>query len=129
MRKVTLILALAFFSGCATITTGSRQDITIYTKPENAKVFINGNKVGEGTCTVEVQKKKKNTIIVKADGYETAQIRTNRQVRAGYAVANIGMCFIPMVNFFGIPSLIVDACTGAWMIQDEDEYHFDLEKK
>jgi hypothetical protein len=34
-----------------------------------------------------------------------------------------------MVNFFGIPSLIIDACTGAWMIQDEDEYHFDLDKK
>jgi hypothetical protein len=39
------------------------------------------------------------------------------------------MCFVPYVNFFGLPSLIVDACTGAWYKQEEDEYYFDLDKK
>jgi len=39
------------------------------------------------------------------------------------------MCFVPYVNFFGLPSLIIDACTGAWYKQEESDYYFDLDKK
>jgi hypothetical protein len=129
MRKVLLVLSLIVFTGCATITSSTKQEISIQVKPDHAKVYVNGNKVGEGTCTAEVPVKKRNTIIVKADGYENAQIKTNRQIRPGYLIGNIGMSLVPFVSFFGIPSLIVDACTGAWFKQEEDEYYFDLEKK
>jgi hypothetical protein len=129
MRKTLLLIALATLTSCATITSSTKQEVSINVKPDHAKVYVNGSKVGEGSCTAEVPVKKRNTIVVKADGYENAQIKTNRQIRPGYLIGNIAMCFVPMVNFFGIPSLITDACTGAWYKQDETEYYFDLDKK
>lgn len=129
MKKFLFIIALLSLTSCATITSSMKQEVSINVKPDHAKVYVNGNKVGEGTCSVEVPVKKRNTIIVKAEGYENVQIKTQRQIRPGYLIANIGMCIIPYVNFFGLPSLIVDACTGAWYRQEEDEYYFDLDKK
>lgn len=129
MKSIFAIIALALLTSCATITSSMKQEVTINVKPDHAKVYVNGNKVGEGSCSVEVPVKKRNTIIVKAEGYENAQIKTQRQIRPGYLIGNIGMCFVPYVNFFGLPSLIVDACTGAWYKQEEDEYYFDLDKK
>ena len=129
MNKVLLVLGMVAFTGCATITSSRTQEISINVKPDHAKVYVNGNKVGEGTCTADVPVKKRNTIVVKSDGYENAQIKTNRQIRPGYLIGNIAMCCVPMVNLFGIPSIIVDACTGAWYRQEEDEYYFDLDKK
>lgn len=129
MKKFLFIIALLSLTSCATITSSMKQEVSINVKPDHAKVYVNGNKVGEGTCNVEIPVKKRNTIVVKAEGYENVQIKTQRQIRPGYLIANIGMCFIPYVNFFGLPSLIVDACTGAWYRQEEDEYYFDLDKK
>lgn len=129
MKSIFAIIALALLTSCATITSSTKQEVSINVKPDHAKVYVNGNKVGEGSCTAEVPVKKRNTIIVKAEGYENAQIKTQRQIRAGYLIGNIGMCFVPYVNFFGLPSLIIDACTGAWYKLEEDEYYFDLDKK
>ena len=129
MKKTLLIIALATLTSCATITSSMKQEVTITVKPDHAKVYVNGNKVGDGTCVAEVPVKKRNTIVVKAEGYENAQIKTNRQIRPGYLIGNIGMCFVPYVNLFGLPSLIIDACTGAWYKQEESDYYFDLDKK
>ena len=129
MKKVLLVLGMVAFTGCATITSSRTQEISINVKPDHAKVYVNGLKVGEGSCFTEVPVKKRNTIIVKADGYENVQIKTYRQIRTGYLLGNIAMCCVPVVNLFGIPSLITDACTGAWYRQEEEEYYFDLDKK
>lgn len=106
------------------------QEIYISAKPESAKVYVNNQKVGEGGDIItQVRRNKRNTITVKAEGYESISTRTYRQIRPGYLLGNIGMCLVPYVNFFGIPSIIVDACTGAWYKQEQDEFYFDLDKK
>ncbi len=129
MKNLVLLVTVLFLTSCATITSSTKQEIYISAKPENARIYVDNNKVGEGATTVEVVRKKRHEIVVKAEGYETGRIRTSRSLRAGYAVANITMCFIPYVNLFGLPSTLVDAITGAWYKQDEDEYFFDLDKK
>jgi hypothetical protein len=129
MKKLSAIIIALSLTSCATITSNMKQEIYISAKPDHASVYVDGQKVGSGDVVTDVRRNKRHTITVKADGYETITTRTYRQIRAGYVVGNIGMCLIPYVNLFGLPSLIVDACTGAWYKQEKDEFHFELDKK
>lgn len=129
MKKITAIIIALSLTSCATITSSMKQEIYISAKPEQASVYVDGLKVGSGDVVTEVRRNKRHTITVKAEGYESITTRTYRQVRTGYLLGNIAMCAVPYVNLFGLPSLIVDACTGAWFKQEEDSYYFDLDKK
>jgi len=129
MKKLSAIILALSLTSCATITSNMKQEIYISAKPDHASVYVDGQKVGSGDVVTDVRRNKRHTITVKADGYETITTRTYRQIRAGYMVGNLVMCAVPYVNIFGLPSLIVDACTGAWFKQEEDSYFFDLDKK
>jgi len=129
MKKITAIIIALSLTSCATITSNMKQEIYISAKPEQAYVYVDGLKVGSGDVVTDVRRNKRHTITVKAEGYESITTRTYRQVRTGYLLGNIAMCAVPYVNLFGLPSLIVDACTGAWFKQEEDAYYFDLDKK
>jgi hypothetical protein len=129
MKKISLIIIALSLSSCATITATKKQEVLISAKPEHASVYVDGQKIGSGDVIAELKRNKRHTISVKAEGYQTMTTRTYRQVRTGYLLGNIAMCFVPYVNIFGLPSLIVDACTGAWYKQEKDEFHFELDKK
>jgi len=100
---IILFTACIIFQGCATILGGSKDNTRVKQGiPENAKVYCNGNYIGQAPQTVRVQKSARqgnSYIEIKADGYQTSRIDLTRKVSIGY--------------------LVLDICTGAvWLAVD-----------
>ena len=109
--KKTLVSGLIFstllMSSCATILDGNRNasHVKIGT-PTNAKVFYNGEYMGEAPCRVPISKsfkKGESKIEIKADGYEMATVTMTRKVSVGFVLLDI--CT-------GVFPLIIDFATG-----------------
>jgi hypothetical protein len=66
-----LLFAVVFLSGCATLVNGTRQDIRIVSEPAGAKVFVDGELVGESPVTVAMTRDEYHTVEIQKDGYET----------------------------------------------------------
>ncbi|MGJ8641331.1 MAG: PEGA domain-containing protein [Opitutaceae bacterium] len=69
-RSVVLSLLAIWFSGCAAVTTGQYQKISINSEPPGAKVLVDG--VDEGVTPIEVQMVRKTSHLVELilDGYD-----------------------------------------------------------
>lgn len=65
-------------SGCSTIISGSKQEMSFQTSPEDVIVTVNGRILGKAPLTVQLDKKKDQTVIFSKDGYKpiTMQLTT-----------------------------------------------------
>jgi len=128
MKRVIIILlsilVAGAFSSCATIFNGSKTKIHVENgTPPNAKVYVDGNYVGTAPCKTKIPKTIKDAqhvIDIKADGYETATVTTNRKLSVGYLVLDI---------FTGIIWTAVDFATGNIYLQKPKKIEYNLEKK
>ena len=88
-----LLIASILFSSCATILSGGKTKIRVYDgMPPNAQVYVDGNYVGTAPCKFKVHKTMKNAqhkIDIKATGYETQTVTTNRKFSAGFFILDI----------------------------------------
>ena len=76
MKNLLLILSiLIFISSCATIMTGKTQEVTFDSEPQGAEVAVNGRVIGKTPTTIQLDKKKDQTVSFKLEGYKT-QTRT-----------------------------------------------------
>jgi len=116
LKKINLFFILLFvfatyLQSCALITAG-KQVLPIQTQPKDASIYIDGLKVGTGNYLAILPRKYKKPVIeVKKEGYETVNIVLHKKVRTGYLVGDIVQLLL--VPFWGLPSIIVDASTGA----------------
>ena len=112
------------FSSCATIFNGAKTKIHIKDgTPPNANVYVDGNYKGTAPCKVKISKTIANaqhTIDIKADGYETQTITTNRKLSAGYLVLDI---------ITGVVWTAIDFATGNIYLQKPNKIEYNLEKK
>ena len=120
---MALITAIAF-SSCATIFNGSKTKIHVKDGiPSNANVYVDGNYIGTAPCKAKIPKTIKNaqhTIEIKAEGYETQTITTNRKLSVGYLVLDI--CT-------GIVWTAIDFATGNIYLQKPKKIKYNLMKK
>lgn len=116
-----LLIASILFSSCATILSGGKTKIRVYDgMPPNAQVYVDGNYVGTAPCKFKVHKTMKNAqhkIDIKATGYETQTVTTNRKFSAGFFVLDI---------FTGVLWLVVDFATGNLYKQKPKKIHYNL---
>jgi hypothetical protein len=65
-------------TGCASIITGSSQEMTFKSQPEEATVSVNGRILGKTPLTVRLDKKSNQAVIFEKDGYksQTMQLET-----------------------------------------------------
>ncbi|MFO7869249.1 MAG: trypsin-like peptidase domain-containing protein [Bacteroidales bacterium] len=72
MKKILFALTtLIIFSGCATMLLPRHQPITLKTKNKDAEVYINNEKVGEGSqISKRIRKKGTSQIVVKTPEYK-----------------------------------------------------------
>jgi hypothetical protein len=106
---------VVWLSGCATIFTGSNDNITFKSVPEGAKVEINGNSVGRTPVTVPVKRAlTPPQVMLKLDGYDQRSILLQN-----------GFNGISILNIFFWPGFIVDAATGTLMKYDVVTYEGD----
>jgi hypothetical protein len=110
---VLIPLVALYFSSCATLISGTSQNIKVKSHPEGAQVFINGqNTYYQTPCKVQVNRRQKPTqdnkrnelnIQVRKEGYENADLR----VHSSFNVVTAGNVVVGFVPF------IVDWVSGA----------------
>ncbi|MEP5340760.1 MAG: PEGA domain-containing protein [Algibacter sp.] len=102
--KTFLLSHILLFSSCATIITGSRQNVEISSTPSSAKVFINEIEIGQTPVEKQLKRNQDYQLVLKLDGYKTYNTKLERKFNAWY-IGNIA--------FGGLIGLIVDPITGA----------------
>ena len=115
--SITIIL---FFSSCATILQGSKQNISITSDPPTAKIYVDEEYLGTGHADAKLKRNQSHTIMSKQDDYITRYITVDNHLQAGWLIADI---------LFGILPLGIDAGTGSFNAFDKNHYIIQMEKK
>jgi hypothetical protein len=121
-------VALASASGCASIVSGRRADVTVQSNPPNAAVVIHdkhGQTVAQATTPGVVSLKRgdgpfrraKYTATIAKPGYQTAQVPIGSSLNP-WTAGN--------VVFGGVPGLVVDPYTGAMWKPNPSEISLNL---
>lgn len=122
MKKVFTVVAVSatlMFSSCATIFTGTRQNVQINTSPPAADIEVDGIKVGVTPMAVSLKKGfTGQTVSLKLEGYETKMFQPTTDFNA-----------VAVLNFIGLIGWGVDAATGAMMKYNPKVYEIQLDKK
>jgi len=76
---LVLALSLPVFSGCASIVSGSKQELSFQSTPDGASVTVNGRIIGKTPITTQLDKKADQTVVFSKDGYKpvTMQLTTS----------------------------------------------------
>jgi hypothetical protein len=114
------IVGLLLTSACATLFKGPTEKVNFSSNPEGAKIYVNGQMIGETPYQMNLSSKDTHTIEFRKEGYETRTYVINSKMAAGYLVLDILFGFIPV---------IVDAATGAWMTLETASVMAQLEAK
>lgn len=102
--------AMLLLAGCATVVSGTSQDLSVNTNPPGANCTVNrqGQKIGQVSPTPGIAKVDKTrddiTLVCDKDGYQEATYI----VRSGLETATLGNVFIG-----GLIGVGIDAATGA----------------
>jgi hypothetical protein len=92
--------------GCASIVSGSAQEMTFESEPEGATVMLDGNVLGKTPLTTTVKKKSRRVVSFVKDGYQsqTMQLTTSLD---GWFWGNF------IFSYFGPFSSTTDGVSGA----------------
>ncbi|MEP1490374.1 MAG: PEGA domain-containing protein [Algibacter sp.] len=102
--KSILLSSVILLSSCATIISGSRQNVEITSEPSSAKVYINEIEIGNTPVQKNLKRNQEYQLILKLDGYKTYETKLEKKFNAWY-IGNIA--------FGGLIGIIIDPITGA----------------
>jgi hypothetical protein len=106
---MTMAFALTM-AGCATVTRGTTDQITVTSEPPNAQVTTSLSQACTTPCTFTVGRKDEFTVKIAAPGYKAQEIPvTTRVANAGV----VGMAGNMVVG--GVVGVAVDATSGAML--------------
>ncbi len=116
LRLLAGITCAVALSGCATITGGSKEAITINSAPSGALVKVDGEMHYTTPTSIELPRGRDHYLVITKHGYEPADIKLTRSFRA---LPTIGGNILWL-----IPGVIVDGFTGGmWKF---DRNHIDV---
>lgn len=107
MKKTIISSSLALtllVSSCATIVSGSKQNVKFSSNPSSATIFIDEVEVGKTPFEIKLARKSEHSVVLKLDGYQTYETKLTKKFNGWY----IGNIF-----FGGLLGLIIDPITGA----------------
>lgn len=102
--RTFLLSSFLFLLSCATIISGSRQNVEITSEPSSAKVYINEIEIGQTPVQKSLKRNQEYQLILKLDGYKTYETKLEKKFNAWY-IGNIA--------FGGLIGIIIDPITGA----------------
>lgn len=111
MRIVGIVALCAVAGGCASVTRGTTENLTIVSTPPGAEATISGldNPTACVTpCTVVVKRNADIAVSVAKEGYDPQVVQLTREVPATGAAG-----FAGNVILGGLVGMGVDAATGA----------------
>ena len=123
MKKVVLMM-IAFtvlvFTSCATILSGTSDEIRFDSDPEGASIMLDGLKLGKTPATVTIKRPGfgNKEITLKLDGYEDRTFMLQKEFNT------MAIC-----NLAGWPGWVIDIITGSVMKYSKTNYDLDLEPK
>jgi len=118
MRFTTLVLILVMLAGCATIISGTSDEISFSTNADPVRVYIDGLNVGDTPLKVPVEKKvgKGRLVRFEKTGYKTQEFHLKNK--------------FDTVAILDITSVVtsggIDVLTGAVMEYDPKKYHVEM---
>ena len=123
MKKVILMMIVftAFvFTSCATILSGTSDEITFNSDPGGASIMLDGLKLGKTPATVSIKRPGfgNKEITLKLDGYEDRTFMLQKEFNT------MAIC-----NLAGWPGWVIDIITGSVMKYSKTNYDLDLDPK
>lgn len=104
VRTIVAAIALLSASGCATISGGTSETVTINSVPPTAAITIDGGATYTTPASVSLSRKNDHTIAVEKDGYKKATVSLGREFRTGATIfGNI---------LWLLPGVVVDGFSG-----------------
>lgn len=115
----TLLLFAGFLiASCATLFTGTKDDISFKSTPPGAVVYKDGIELCKTPCTIKMKRSLSNSNIeMKLDGYETRVFKMDKALN-----------IVSVINLGNLLGWAIDAATGAIMKYDRKDYNFELSK-
>ena len=123
MKKVVLMM-IAFtvlvFTSCATILSGTSDEIRFDSDPEGASIMLDGLKLGKPPATVTIKRPGfgNKEITLKLDGYEDRTFMLQKEFNT------MAIC-----NLASWPGWVIDILTGSVMKYSKTNYDVDLDAK
>ncbi len=116
VRTMVIPICLLVFAGCASIISGTKQDVTISSSPGSANIVIKSSKgieVFRGATPVRVELKRKYSyqVSIALPGYREENVYIDNNFNAWY-LGNI-ICG-------GLIGLVIDAINGAMYTLEPD---------
>jgi hypothetical protein len=116
LTNIKLLGFILLLSGCATLFTGTDDDIRFESDPAGAMVFINGLEKGTTPTTVSVKRSINDVnIALQLDGYETRQFVLEKEFNKA-----------SFFNLFNVLFWAVDAVSGSLMKHAPQYYEITL---
>jgi len=69
-----LAFILALIGGCATIVSGTTQEVSFQSNPEGAKVTVSGRVIGKTPVTLQLKREKGQSLAFEKEGYEAHDV-------------------------------------------------------
>lgn len=122
MKKTIISSSLALVlltSSCATIISGSKQNVKFSSNPTTATIFIDEIEVGKTPFEIKLARKSEHSVMIKLEGYQTYETKLTKKFNAWY-VGNILLG--------GLIGLIIDPITGAMYNLTPDQVNAQMNK-
>jgi len=121
MYLMLVVLTFSLLVGCASIITGTSDQVAFNSNPAGAKVTIHpGNVTGVTPFSSKLSKGKEYTCTAEKVGHQTQTLSIGKTFN-GWFVGNL------LIG--GIIGGIIDIATGAWFNLDRDSVNFHLSNK
>ena len=105
MKKLFFSALVALtMTGCATIISGTKQEVRITSYPSNAYVFDNGVNIGKTPFLANLVRRDSHIIRLELEGFYPYEVIMKKKLNAWY---------FGNILFGGLIGLVVDPITGA----------------
>lgn len=122
MRKTIISSSLAIAllaTSCATIVSGSKQNVKFSSNPSTATIFIDEVEVGKTPFEIKLARKSEHSVMIKLEGYQTYETKLTKKFNAWY---------IGNILFGGLIGLVIDPITGAMYNLSPDQVNAQMSK-
>jgi len=115
--KSIILLGTIVLSSCATIVSGSRQTVKIFSTPSAATVYINEVEIGKTPIEKKLKRNQEYQVLLKLEGYQPYETLLSKKFNAWY---------LGNILLGGVIGLIIDPITGAMYKLTPEELHANL---
>ena len=117
---VLFILPLLLTGGCASIVSGTKQEVSFQSTPDEATVTVGGRVLGRTPIAMQLDKKSGQMVVFSKDGYKPAVMDLS---------TDVDPWFFGNILLGGLIGSTVDGLSGAIHKYAPNQYHVTLEKQ